>query len=72
MTTENNINELLGRLDKSSPIPLYIQVKKEIIKGKIEHGDWKPGFLIPGEINLADIFDVSQAVTRQALKEFVS
>ena len=58
-------------LDKSTPIPLYFQIK-EIIREEIEEGRLSPGDSIPSERKLADEFDVSRPTIRQALKELVN
>jgi GntR family transcriptional regulator len=55
-------------IDRQSPIPFYIQLK-EVIREKIERGEWKPGDQIPGETELGEMFDVSRTVIRQALQE---
>lgn len=55
-------------IDRNSPIPYYVQVK-EALRERIEHGQWRAGDQLPGEIELCRIFDVSRTVVRQALKE---
>jgi GntR family transcriptional regulator len=57
-----------GSIDRSSPIPYYIQLK-EALREKIDHGEWKPGDQIPSEPDLCELFDVSRTVIRQALKD---
>ncbi|MDW8068644.1 MAG: GntR family transcriptional regulator [Anaerolineae bacterium] len=59
---------LRARIDYSSPIPYYVQIK-DIIRDLIEHGEWKPGDVLPGEPELCHIFGVSRTVIRQALQE---
>jgi GntR family transcriptional regulator len=59
---------LQTKLDRSSPIPLYVQLKNAL-EAQIESAHWKPGDRIPGEAELCRIFNVSRAVVRQALKE---
>ncbi|MDH4115234.1 MAG: GntR family transcriptional regulator, partial [Burkholderiaceae bacterium] len=39
--------------------PLYQQIKDLLVQG-LERGEWKPGELIPSEIELAARFQVSQ------------
>lgn len=58
-------------LDKSTPIPLYFQIK-EIIREEIEEGGLSTGDSIPSERKLADEFGVSRPTIRQALKELVN
>lgn len=57
-------------LNEESGIPLYYQIK-ELIKEKIENGDWKSGDKIPNELDLAKILDVSRSTIRQAILELV-
>lgn len=59
---------LRARIDYSSPIPYYVQIK-DIIRDLIERGEWKPGDVLPGEPELCHIFGVSRTVIRQALQE---
>ncbi len=55
-------------IDRSSPIPLYYQIK-EIIKDYIEDNGLKPHDMLPPEENLARMFGVSRMTVRQAMKE---
>lgn len=57
-------------IDRSSAIPLYVQIKQALSE-QIENGSWKPGKCIPGETELCNIFGVSRTVVRQALKDMV-
>lgn len=60
--------ELDTRIDRSSYIPLYIQVM-DAIQEYIEEGDAESGEQFPGEPELCRMFDVSRTVIRQALRE---
>jgi len=55
-------------IDKSVPIPLYYQLK-QMIKRKIEKGEFKPGDRLPTEQELCEMFDISRTPVRQALTE---
>jgi len=55
-------------IDKSVPIPLYYQLK-EMIKKKIESGEFKPGDRLPTEQELCEMFGISRTPVRQALTE---
>jgi GntR family transcriptional regulator len=55
-------------LERASPIPLYHQLK-QLLAARIEGGDWKPGDLIPGEIELQSTYALSRTTVRQALRE---
>ncbi len=51
-----------------SRIPYYIQLM-DILKEKVQMGDWAPGSQIPGEQDLCEFYGVSRTVVRQALRE---
>lgn len=48
--------------------PLYRQIKDLIIQG-LQRGEWKPGDMIPSEMELAARFQVSQGTVRKAVDE---
>ena len=51
--------------------PLYQQIKA-LITHSLQCGEWKPGELIPSEIELANRFKVSQGTVRKAIDELAS
>ncbi|MGL4574176.1 MAG: GntR family transcriptional regulator [Burkholderiaceae bacterium] len=51
--------------------PLYEQIKALIMQG-LQSGAWKPGELIPSEIELAARFKVSQGTVRKAIDELAA
>ncbi len=51
--------------------PLYQQIKG-LITGCLEAGEWKPGDMIPSEIELAARYKVSQGTVRKAIDELAS
>ncbi len=51
--------------------PLYQQIKGLILQG-LESGEWKPGELIPSEMELAARFRVSQGTVRKAIDELAA
>ncbi|NMB11620.1 MAG: GntR family transcriptional regulator [Firmicutes bacterium] len=55
-------------LDNSSVIPLYYQLK-QILREKVESGEWGPHDLIPSESQLARQYGVSRATTRRAVDD---
>ncbi|MEG1003803.1 MAG: GntR family transcriptional regulator [Clostridium sp.] len=57
-------------IDKSSPIPVYFQLKEAILN-KISEGYWKVGECIDSERELAEHYEVSRMTIRQALGELV-
>jgi len=48
--------------------PLYEEVKKKITESLIQ-GEWKPGEVIPSEVELACKYNVSQGTVRKAIDE---
>lgn len=57
-------------IDKSSPIPIYFQLKKDIVN-KINKGIWIHGESIASERELCEMYDVSRMTIRQAIGELV-
>lgn len=57
-------------LDTKSPIPLYFQLQ-EIIRARIENGEWQPGQQLPPEAELCEEFGLSRGTVRQALTDLV-
>ncbi|ACA38863.1 GntR family transcriptional regulator [Lysinibacillus sphaericus] len=57
-------------LDQSSVIPLYHQLK-QILFGKIQSGEWKPGDKIDSENQLMEMFRVSRNTVKKAIEELV-
>ncbi|AME26182.1 MULTISPECIES: GntR family transcriptional regulator [Burkholderiaceae] len=57
----------------SSPTfsPLYQQIKALITQG-LESGEWKPGEIIPSEVELAARYKVSQGTVRKAIDELAA
>jgi GntR family transcriptional regulator len=51
--------------------PLYQQIKA-LITQSLQSGEWKPGELIPSEIELANRFKVSQGTVRKAIDELAA
>ena len=54
-------------IDRNYPLPLYYQIEK-IIKEEIKDGNLKPGDMIPTEMDLMEMFSVSRATIRNAIK----
>ncbi|GIM45123.1 putative HTH-type transcriptional regulator YdfD [Collibacillus ludicampi] len=57
--------------DKSSPIPLYVQIKK-YIKNKIETGEWPVGSKIPTQRTLAKVWKVNRSTIVTAMEELIA
>jgi GntR family transcriptional regulator len=51
--------------------PLYQQIKA-LITQSLEAGEWKPGQLIPSEVELATRYKVSQGTVRKAIDELAA
>lgn len=56
------------KINFESRIPYYIQLM-DILKEKVQLGNWVPGDQIPGEQDLCELYGVSRTVVRQALRE---
>ncbi|GAC1486635.1 MAG: phosphonate metabolism transcriptional regulator PhnF [Ktedonobacteraceae bacterium] len=56
---------------RKGPLPRYYQLK-EIMRGKIRSGEWKPGDLIPSERELGEQYGISRMTARQAITELVN
>ena len=70
--TPNNQNAPAGG-GAASPTfsPLYQQIKA-LITQSLQSGEWKPGELIPSEVELAARFKVSQGTVRKAIDELAA
>jgi len=51
--------------------PLYQQIKVLILQS-LQSGEWKPGDVIPSEMDLAARFRVSQGTVRKAIDELAA
>ncbi len=51
--------------------PLYQQIKALLV-ARLQAGDWGPGQVIPSEIDLATLFQVSQGTVRKAIDEMAA
>ena len=58
-------------IDRDSKLPFYQQLY-EILRGKIQRGEWQPGDLIPTESDLIDSYQVSRNTVRQVLDKLVN
>ena len=61
----------VGRTEGAAFSPLYRQIKALLVQS-LERGEWKPGDLIPSEIDLAARFQVSQGTVRKAIDELAA
>lgn len=57
-------------LERFDPKPLYVQLG-DIIREKIESGEWKPHQVIPSENELSKIYGISRMTARSVVSEFV-
>lgn len=57
--------------DGPNSSPLYEEIRQRVTRGLIA-GEWKPGELIPSEIELARRFGVAKGTVRRALDDLVS
>jgi GntR family transcriptional regulator len=56
---------------RQSPVPLYWQVEHDI-RHRIESGVWQPGYRLPSESQLSDLYGASRITIRQALGNIAS
>lgn len=57
-----------GQIDRESPQKLYHQLM-EILRGKLDRGEWPVDTQIPTEEDLCKLFEVSKATVRLAVAE---
>ncbi len=57
-------------IDKLSPIPLYYQMKQAILDA-VRDGTLQEGDMIPSELDLCAMHDISRSTIRQTLSELV-
>lgn len=64
------MTELALDVDRSSPVPLYFQVSRQI-EAAIESGELGPGDRLENEVSLADRWGLSRPTMRRAIQELV-
>ena len=52
-------------------MPIYLQLR-EIVRGKIEDGEYTPGTAIPSENKLAETFGINRITVRNAVDALVN
>lgn len=62
---------MMNRLDRSIPLPLYHQLKLELLRDMREHG-LVAGDRLPTEAEIEARYDVSRSTIRQALSQLVA
>ena len=67
----NPVGEGPGSTASPSFRPLYQQIKA-LITQSLQSGEWKPGELMPSEVELAARFKVSQGTVRKAIDELAA
>jgi GntR family transcriptional regulator len=60
----------ISMLDRTSPKPLHLQME-EIIKEKLNLGEWTPGQAIPSENELSRVYGVSRMTARNVITKLV-
>ena len=70
-TQGENVMQLFHKeLDRSTPIPLYFQLKSMILDD-IKNNDFAVGDMIPTENELVDYYHISRSTVRQAISALV-
>lgn len=59
------------KINRQSKVPLYQQLY-EILRSKIDDGEFSPGDMLPPESELIDVYEVSRATVRQVLDMLVN
>lgn len=57
-------------VDKHHPIPVYFQLKQELLR-RIEAGEWESDNRLPSEVQLSKMHGISRMTVRQALGQLV-
>ena len=60
----------MSHKQKTSPTPLWEQVHEDILR-RINQNEWKSGGMIPTEMELCDMYNVSRITMRKAIEELV-
>jgi GntR family transcriptional regulator len=63
--------ERLAVIDSTIPVPKYHQLK-QILREKIDSGEWMPGELLPSENELCAQYKVSRTTVRQTMAALVA
>ena len=58
-------------IDKKSFVPIYYQLQ-ELLVGKIESGELKPGDKLPSENELVELYDISRNTAQKAIRALVN
>ena len=60
-------DEIVGRIDRSSPEPYYMQLSK-LVENQIEAGKFAPGERLPSETELCRSFELARSTVRETLR----
>ena len=58
-------------IDTENNMPIYLQLR-EIVRNKIEEGEYLPGMAIPSENKLAETFGINRLTVRNAVEALVN
>ncbi len=58
-------------IERDAPAPPFRQLA-EILRARIERGDWEPGRAIPSESRLCQEYDLARMTVRRALAELAA
>jgi GntR family transcriptional regulator len=54
-------------IDPTGPVAPYLQLA-EILRGRIEAGEWRPGERIPTESELVEEFELARSTVRRSIR----
>src|SRR3981081_3043429 len=52
-------------------LPIYLQLEN-LVRDKIDSGDWAPGIMLPSERQLCDTYGIARMTVRQAISNLVA
>ncbi|MDB5059542.1 MAG: phosphonate lyase system transcriptional regulator PhnF, GntR family, partial [Chloroflexi bacterium] len=52
-------------------LPIYVQLEN-LVRDKIDNGDWAPGIMLPSERQLCDTYGIARMTVRQAISNLVA
>ena len=62
---------MTNRNEMDYKAPIYLQLR-ELVRGKIEDGEYRPGIAIPSEHELMEKYGVNRSTVRIAVDELVN
>lgn len=67
MNDMNEVSRLERGIDRSSPVPYYLQLS-QLMEQAIDRGDFRPGDRLPTESDLCRDYDLARSTVRETLR----